>query len=133
MIITPQTKSIFLAGPIPRVTVDFQETWQHAAALISRLDENVVVYCPMPFSLDGYESQIEWEEDHLEEASVILFWVPRHIAASVPEVDMSAFTTNVEFGDYYLIALYSKYRIFGASFGKPRTILPDLQTDPRTN
>lgn len=95
-IISPQTKSIFLAGPISREKVDFKMTWQHLAiTLLSKYTDDLAIFCPMPFSNQGYEAQIEWEEEHLEQATVILFWVPRDL------VTLPAFTTNVEFGEYY--------------------------------
>ena len=36
-----------------------------------------------------------WEREALTEATIIVFWIPRHLP------DMPAFTTNVEFG-YWL-------------------------------
>jgi hypothetical protein len=39
-----------------------------------------------------YDAQVGWEFDALNQASVIVFWVPREISK------MPAFTTNVEFG-----------------------------------
>jgi 8-oxo-dGTP pyrophosphatase MutT (NUDIX family) len=51
----------------------------------------------VPESRDGavftdYDHQVTWENDALNRADVIVFWVPRDLAT------MPAFTTNVEFG-----------------------------------
>lgn len=41
-----------------------------------------------------YEDQIEWEDEGLQAADLIVFWVPRNLE------NMPAFTTNVEFGEF---------------------------------
>lgn len=38
--------------------------------------------------------QIEWEEKHLNEATCIMFWIPRNLD------DMPGFTTNIEWGTW---------------------------------
>lgn len=44
--------------------------------------------------MDDYISQTEWEYHGLEQATAILFWIPRHLRF------LPAFTTNIEFGRY---------------------------------
>ena len=41
------------------------------------------------------QEQIKWEQDCLDEAKVILFWIPRDLDT------MPGFTTNIEFGYWY--------------------------------
>lgn len=52
-------------------------------------------YINEPFNRKFVEKQCLWERQALENASCILFWIPRDI-----KNDMPAFTTNVEFGTY---------------------------------
>ena len=57
-----------------------------------------VVYVPEYSTWKPKESYIDqamWERMDLTEATIIMFWIPRHLP------DMPAFTTNVEFG-YWL-------------------------------
>ena len=90
-------KSIFLAGPNPRVEII--KSWRvEACKKLEELGFDGVVYVPEYSSWklkEHYEEQAMWEREALTEATVILFWVPR----SFP--DMPALTTNVEFG-YWL-------------------------------
>lgn len=84
--------SIFLAGPTPRDSET--KSWRpQALELLKDFDGEVYV----PETSDGqwrhnYDDQIIWETRYLEQAKVILFWVPRDL------ISMPAFTTNVEFG-----------------------------------
>lgn len=39
-----------------------------------------------------WESQVKWEEEHMNAADCILFWIPRNLE------NMPGFTTNVEWG-----------------------------------
>jgi 8-oxo-dGTP pyrophosphatase MutT (NUDIX family) len=92
----PETvnKSIFLAGPTPRS--DEVDSWREGALRI--LEEkgfDGVVFIPEPRSKEwhsDYDRQVNWEEDFLNIADCIVFWVPRNLE------NMPAFTTNVEFG-----------------------------------
>lgn len=90
-------KSIFLAGPTPRG--EGAITWRTEAC--KKLEEygfDGVVYVPEYSTWkqkEDYVDQAMWEREALTEATVILFWIPRHLP------DMPAFTTNVEFG-YWL-------------------------------
>lgn len=92
-------KSIFLAGPTRRDS-SYDKSWRkNAVSILSDLGYSGVVYIPeyppdMPF-LDSYiEKQTRWEWKALDNAGVIVFWVPRQMP------DMPAFTTNIEFGRY---------------------------------
>lgn len=100
-------KSIFLAGPTPR-SKDVQ-SWRPKA---------IKMFAQSPFSgtllipeIKGgwhkdfaYADQIEWELEAMEQADIILFWIPRDIKT------MPAFTTNTEFG-YWLAKDPSKIRL----------------------
>lgn len=88
----PLQKSIFLAGPTPR---DEQTaTWRKdALAILEPFDG--VVFVPEAHdwaSHDLYDEQIHWEWEAIDQATVVVFWVPRDLTS------MPAFTTNVEFG-----------------------------------
>ncbi len=89
------TRSIFLAGPTPRSTDG--KPWRQDA--IKHLEdigfEDGTVFVPEP--RDGkwhreYDRQVQWEEDCLNAADVVLFWVPRDLET------MPAMTTNIEWG-----------------------------------
>lgn len=90
--------SIFLAGPTPRDPN--VKSWRpEALEILQRIGYSGTVFVP---EMEGgfnkefaYGNQIEWEHEALEEASVIVFWIPRDLK------DMPAFTTNIEFG-YWL-------------------------------
>jgi Nucleoside 2-deoxyribosyltransferase like len=88
------TRSIFLAGPTPRG--ENVGSWRPAAiAELERQGFDGAVYIPEDRSgvyHGDYDHQVAWEEEFLERADVVLFWVPR----SLP--NMPAFTTNVEWG-----------------------------------
>ena len=90
-------KAIFLAGPTPR-SKDVISWRKEACDILRDLGFDGVVYDPEYSNMEpreNYEDQAMWERMALTEATVIVFWVPRHL----PE--MPAFTTNVEFG-YWL-------------------------------
>lgn len=87
-------KSIFLAGPTPR-DKNIQSWRQEACRLLEAINYDGVVYIPEFSSFrpkESYIDQVEWEFDALNEATVVLFWIPRNIN------NMPGFTTNVEFG-----------------------------------
>ena len=96
--------SIFLAGPCPRT--DYKNDWRYKAfEILERLgfDGNVITPTNDRFQelrdKYGKESlrvQTEWETIAMNKASAIVFWVDRHIDKGFP-----AFTTNIEFGDWY--------------------------------
>jgi len=86
--------SLFLAGPTPRN--DKVESWRKEAIKYLN-DFNGVLYIPEfeNIMLDTYEKDniIEWEEKALNEATYIMFWIPR-------SKELPGFTTNIEYGFY---------------------------------
>lgn len=91
--------SIFLAGPTKR-NGNVKESWRKDAwTYLKKKKFYGIVYIPEyinePFNKNLIEKQCLWERQALENASCILFWIPRDI-----KNDMPAFTTNVEFGTY---------------------------------
>lgn len=92
----PLEASIFLAGPTPR---DAQTpSWRpQALEILAELGFDGTVYVPESADWsahDNYDAQVAWEVEALNKATVVAFWIPRHIES------MPAFTTNVEFGMY---------------------------------
>ena len=99
---TEVVKSLFLAGPSPRVP-EHPDWRQEAVALLERIGFSGTVFVPVPqrvFEKTGalagqeYDTQIKWETTCRAMADQIVFWVPRDIAGGMP-----AFTTNTEFGE----------------------------------
>jgi calcineurin-like phosphoesterase family protein len=90
--------SIFLAGPTPRN--QSVPSWRNEAIdILKEMGFDGDVYIPEPRNgqfLHSYDSQIEWELEGLNRANIIVFWVPRELT------HMPAFTTNVEFGAWYM-------------------------------
>jgi len=91
---TKMTKAIFLAGPTPRKPE--VESWRRdALGLLESLGYDGHVFIPEP--ADGvwasdYTSQVEWEEAALNQADLIVFWLPRDLET------LPGFTTNDEWG-----------------------------------
>ena len=91
---TEIVKSIFLAGPTPR---DLETTsWRPGAVeLLEKLGYDGHVFVPEPrdgkFTGD-YVDQVEWETSALNQADIIVFWVPRDMKS------LPALTTNIEWG-----------------------------------
>lgn len=86
------TKSIFLAGPTPR-SGDVESWRPEALKVLAKLGYDGVVFVPEPRSGEFEPAgHIEWEEDCLNVADCIAFWIPRVMAT------MPALTTNVEWG-----------------------------------
>jgi len=106
------SKSIFLAGPTPRNDEDL--SWRKLAlTILDNMGFNGVVMVPEPktginfkdlVEGDGYAKQIEWEEECLNAADKILFWVPR-VMEGMPGV-----TTAEEYGEWK----HSNKCVFGA-------------------
>ena len=97
-------KSIFLAGPSSRNNGDNITEWRKEACnILKEKGFDGVVFIPEPYIKEDYDKQVEWENECLNMADCILFWVPRSI-------DLPGFTTNVEFGDW----MKSGKVIFGA-------------------
>jgi len=91
---TTMVKSIFLAGPTPR-SQDVESWRQKAIDILESLDYDGHVFIPEP--ADGvwsknYDGQVGWEEKALNQADLIVFWVPREMSS------MPALTTNDEWG-----------------------------------
>jgi len=90
--------SVFLAGPTPKDENTL--SWRpEAVNILEGLGFEGYVYVPEPKEghmgkWPGYEDQCEWEQVHLDNATCVLFWVPRDMTS------MLALTTNVEFGLY---------------------------------
>ena len=93
--IKSEGKSIFLAGPSPRNNTD--KSWRKEAINLfiengfkgSLLIPEDRVNNQKAFD---YIDQIEWEEEALNAADIILFWVPRDLKI------FPGFTTNIEWG-----------------------------------
>ena len=94
--------SIFLAGPTPRS--EDVKSWR--PDFIEKLKESgfkgKVLLPEMRNPNDwkkengfAYAKQIEWEEQAMEKASTIIFWIPREMQT------MPALTTNIEFGYWF--------------------------------
>ena len=98
-------KSIFLAGPTPRKGNVI--SWRtKACQILKKAGFDGVVYVPEYSTLkpkEDYVDQAMWERKALENATIIVFWIPRKLP------DMAAFTTNVEFGYW----LHSKKVLYG--------------------
>jgi len=105
--IVPNTgeKILFLAGCTPR---DNRQSWR-AEALKHLSDANFqgIVCVPEPFCND-YVTQVEWEDEWLQKADTILFWIPRNMSAI-----MYGLTSNVEWGRF----LYQEQKI--VTYGRP--------------
>lgn len=87
-------ESIFLAGPTPR-SAEVSSWRPEALRILDKLDFPGIVFVPEDEHgkwKHSYDEQIEWEEEALDKASCIVFWVPRDLKT------MPAFTTNIEWG-----------------------------------
>jgi 8-oxo-dGTP pyrophosphatase MutT (NUDIX family) len=105
--------TIFLAGPTPRSSE--VKSWRPAAlSILKQLGFQGHVYVPEPRDgnwLGDYEDQIEWEDEALNRADVIAFWVPRDLTPdSKGEPKMPGLTTNCEWGEFK----YSRKAVWGA-------------------
>lgn len=93
--LSPLPKSIFLAGPTPRE--HHVPSWRPEALRILQDTLGFTGTVIVPETADGKphaytHAQILWEWEALTHATIVAFWIPRHIET------MPAFTTNVEFG-----------------------------------
>jgi hypothetical protein len=80
---------------------------------LEELGFNGTVFVPEPEGYtpnDSYEHQISWEWEALNQATVAVFWVPRHLES------FPAFTTNVEFG----LLVASGKAVLGFPDGAPK-------------
>lgn len=106
---------IFLAGPTPRR--EEVPSWRPGAVeILANLGFEGRVYIPEARGggwCGDWTRQVEWEDEALNWALVILFWVPR----SIP--DMMGLTTNDEFG--YWKGREPEKLVFGNPVGAPHT------------
>lgn len=96
-VIVPQGPSLFLAGPTPR-SEDVRSWRPDAIAALRVMGFEGTVFIPEPASgrwQHSYTDQVDWEDEALNAATVIVFWVPRDLKT------MPAFTTNVEWGTWH--------------------------------
>ena len=75
-------KSIFLAGPTPRdnTTISWRK---EAITLLESLNYDGHIFVPEPSdgqSYPNYDNQFNWEDEALNKADCILFWIPRNIS-----------------------------------------------------
>lgn len=93
------SKTIFLAGPTPRKGVS--GSWRlEAIQYLHDIEFNGTVFVPEPRHGDWaehYDHQVEWEEEALNRADRIIFWVPRDIKGPNGG-ELPGFTTNIEWG-----------------------------------
>lgn len=102
-------QSIFLAGPTLRDYDSGLESWRDQCVdLLKYYNFDGTVFLPemsldpdkrqffedIMNSKDGYSRRVEWEIKYLNEADIILFWIPRNIKT------LPGFTTNIEFGEF---------------------------------
>lgn len=97
-----QNKAIFLAGPTPRSRET--RSWRPEALRILRDELGYTGHVFVPEAEDGvwkndYTGQVEWEDAGLNQADIIVFWIPRDMSLdSENKPRMAAQTTNDEFG-----------------------------------
>ena len=108
-------KSVFLAGPTPRSSE--VEGWRQSAInLFSLSNFDGVLLIPEEENSSSFDfefdTQIEWENEALEKADVILFWIDRNLST------MPGFTTNIEFG--YWLGKDSSKLIIGSPAEAPK-------------
>ncbi|MFI5945895.1 nucleoside 2-deoxyribosyltransferase domain-containing protein [Streptomyces uncialis] len=90
--------SVFLAGPTPDRSAPVP-SWRPAAldTLTAQWNSETPLTVLSPESRNGqraarYEDQVDWETTARQNATAILFWIPRDLRT------MPGMTTNVEFG-----------------------------------
>lgn len=88
--------SIFLAGPTPRD--HSASSWRpNMIRLLRELGFTGDIFIPEKrgdYLSYEFSTHTRWEVQHLNKATVILFWIPRDLQS------MPAFTTNIEFGEF---------------------------------
>jgi calcineurin-like phosphoesterase family protein len=89
-------KKVFLAGPTPR-TLDVNSWRPKMIEMLRKAGYREHILIPEKRSReDGYDydTQVQWEDEALNAADLIVFWVPRDLES------MPGFTTNIEFGEW---------------------------------
>lgn len=98
---TTVTKTMMLCGPTPRGE---GRSWRaDAIEYLKGIGWNGHVFVPEPRDgswAEDYTDQVEWEEDGINRADVVVFWVPRDRTGETYGVPMPAFTTNDEWGHW---------------------------------
>lgn len=92
------SNAVFLAGPSPRMGVQYKDDceWRKEFIYILRkkgFDGDIIDPINRNFDKTDLKKQIEWEVDGLYKSSLIVFWIPR-------TKEHPALTTNVEFGEW---------------------------------
>lgn len=88
--------TVFLAGPTPRN--HYTPSWR--SGFIAKMKEmgfkGTILTPETKIYKDNYnyDLQVEWEDEGLSKADIIVFWIPRELK------EMPGFTTNVEFGEW---------------------------------
>jgi nucleoside 2-deoxyribosyltransferase len=90
-----EKKNVFLAGPSPRNKKEI--SWRKEAIQIFKENQfKGTLFVPEEKNETrenfNYLDQIEWEEEALNKADIILFWIPRGLNK------FQGFTTNIEWG-----------------------------------
>jgi len=85
--------TIFLAGPSPRKK-NLISWKKEAIKLFKKYNFNGTLLIPEVKEEIKYNyiDQIDWEDEALEKADIIIFWIPRDLN------DFPGFTTNIEWG-----------------------------------
>lgn len=111
--------TIMLVGPTPREP--YVASWRpKAIECLAKLGFAGQVFVPETQNrVFDWEDQYEWEEEALNMADVIVCWVPRNLKT------MPAFTTNIEFGQWFL----SGKMLFGAPVGAPNNKYMTLKAE----
>ena len=114
-VVSNKGKTIFLAGPTPR-DIDTVSWRGDAVRIFAEMGFDGTLLIPEPrngtFDNFEYGAQIDWEQEGLEQADTIMFWIPRDM------ITMPALTTNIEFG-FHLASTPSKI-IMGYPQDAPR-------------
>lgn len=90
--------SIFLAGPCPRD--NYEDDWRNEAIdILTDLGFDGIILNPTNPNYDKTDEghllkQLQWEIEAMHKSSAIIFWVER-------TEEHPAFTTNIEFGQWY--------------------------------
>lgn len=85
---------VFLAGPTPRNAQTPSWRPDFIKELFAAGFRGTILTPEIRVFEDGYDydKQVEWEDEGLTKADIIMFWVPRELK------EMPGFTTNIEFG-----------------------------------